>query len=139
MRDVLCLKCGKVYADLCVCKNGFTKEMRNRFLTEAMGKCWHLIGESASGSGFYECRCGKVFALNEYASCNDENDFSTWEGFGKLWEWAQEQEWWRAFALSFGNVHYDWLFRQDTIHPDRFADALYEFLKEVALATEEEK
>lgn len=56
---------------------------------------------------------------------NSNIDFSTWEGFGKLWEWAKKQEWW----------HKEFLYKQymgdlKLIHPDRFADAVYTFLTE---------
>ena len=48
-------------------------------------------------------------------------DFSTWEGFGKLWEWAIEQEWWYEFWIE-----------QEWSKPNlkNFANAIYKFLKE---------
>lgn len=63
------------------------------------------------------------------------NDFSTWQSFGKLWEWAQEQEWWVTFTDDyygprrpdrnvslFFDVNY-------IIHPNNFANAVYDYLK----------
>jgi hypothetical protein len=56
--------------------------------------------------------------------------FSTWEGFGKLWEWAQKQGWWNSFIDAGGmDCSKDRLFPVAGIHPNRFADALYELLK----------
>ena len=85
----------------------------NKYLTEAMGECWHegpLEGRL--------CSCGSM-----WLHCLDMNiDFFTWEGFGKLKEWAEVQKWWGDF-------------QEDTImwllvNPERFATAIYEFLKE---------
>lgn len=52
----------------------------------------------------------------------DQEDFSTWEGFGKLWEWAKVQEWWGTFIIQ---KQFIWL---DIIHPDRFANAVAKYL-----------
>lgn len=45
---------------------------------------------------------------------------STWSMFGKLWEWAIQQSWWKDFLF------YKTLSR--LIHPDRFADAIARYL-----------
>lgn len=95
---------------------------RDKFLTEAMGECWH---ESTTYSGTVGCasiwcpKCKKLFNKTNFI------DFSIWKGFGKLWEWAQGQEWWSIF--------WDLIARQPNpaewfIHPDRFADAVHKFL-----------
>ena len=65
------------------------------------------------------------------------NDFSTWQGFGKLWEWAIKQEWWQSFGdtvVYADHVDFDVTIcnLEHFIHPDRFADAVYAFLKESA-------
>ena len=55
-------------------------------------------------------------------------DFSTWEGFGLLWEWARKQEWWkREFSIKF-TENERWV---DDMHinPEKFAMAIYNFLK----------
>lgn len=103
-------------------------EDRDKFLTEQMGEFWH---ERLTG---YDCSCGGKIYWNQ---CNNIG-FSTWEGFGKLWEWAQKQEWFENFRV-FNHYHDDednylesrhdvaeWL-----IDPDRFADTVYKYLKEV--------
>jgi hypothetical protein len=104
-------------------------EERDKFLTEAMGECWH---EHLVKTGTFSTLCNKCLAHVT------NNDFSTWPGFGKLWEWAQKQEWFNIFMLGKG-----WLIWPETqspfmvqqsyfnlIHPDRFADVLFAFLKE---------
>ena len=98
---------------------------RDKFLTEAMGECWHE--QHIKNDKHIWCICGEEFTrgcdLREHIAWRVEN-FSTWEGFGKLWEWAPKQEWWQDW---FGNNYIRiWYF----IDPDRFADAVYEFLKE---------
>ena len=55
-------------------------------------------------------------------------DFSTWEGFGKLWEWCTKiasPNLFEAMGISFNGD----MIIQDIINPDKFADAVYEFLK----------
>ena len=86
---------------------------RDKFLTEAMGECWH----QRQRHGTY------LYYKNNY--------ISTWQGFGKLWEWAEDQKWWDEFVdkdlVSRG--HKPWLFPLGWINPNNFANALYEFLK----------
>lgn len=69
---------------------------------------------------------------------NQEINFDTWEGFGKLWKWAQEQSWFFKFCFQLtkkhkskqrmtgmtGMIHSGW------IKPSTFANAIYEYLKE---------
>ncbi len=124
---------------------GETKIERNKFLTEVMGGCWHEeyrymydIADSPKKKALQgefsetmwdivnnQLACEKCLS---FWGCGNSNvDFSTWEGFGKLWEWAKQQSWWVDFnvylALQDDSiVHY--------IHPDKFADAVYEYLKE---------
>ena len=110
--------------------------MRDKYLTEAMGECWHIfklipyVGHQCINFAPIKCeKCGvKTISENE----NDKFiDFSTWEGFGKLWEWAQQQEWWKEFSyqdsVRYKMAKYD---PYNIINPDRFSDALYTYLKE---------
>ena len=111
---------------------------RDKFLTEAMRECWH---EKAMRTGiFYACdECGgRLLSLGNSPLRPSRSDFSAPEGFFKLWNWAIEQKWWssrnnnlgrKGFCESIDNLHYNWLMRQDLIHPDRFANAIYEFLQ----------
>lgn len=58
-------------------------------------------------------------------SINENNSFSNWNGFGKLWEWTEKQEWFKDFWATIKDT------KQQYINPDRFANAMYEFLKEM--------
>jgi len=110
---------------------------RDKFLTEAMGECWHneyrQIGQTFEDryETFVCLSCNKASA---YSPSLPRNNFSTWEGFGKLWEWAVKQEWWHNFQLhylkgTFG-VSPDF-FRKRLINPDKLANAIYEFIQDM--------
>lgn len=91
---------------------------RDKFLTEAMDECWLSEEELTFCSS-----CGQEWRCN--------TDFTTWEGFGKLWEWAQPQKWWGNFkAWSKGVEAVSMPINEQLIHPDNFAEAVYKFLKE---------
>lgn len=57
----------------------------------------------------------------------DIENFSTWEGFGRLFEFCQKQEWKKEFFERLDYWHDD---LNDIINPNRFADAVYAYLKE---------
>jgi hypothetical protein len=98
---------------------------RDKFLTEQMGECWHDLFRHCSKCAAYCRKCQKEIY-------EEQNNFSTWEGFGKLWEWAQKQEWWREFHNQFLSTPWkvSKLMNTDLVHPDRFADAVYEYLRQ---------
>ena len=100
---------------------------RDRFLTEAMGECWHE--EDDAFPNRYVC----IHCKRSWPFGIPINNFPAWTGFGKLWEWAKEQDWWERFT----NYNFVAFYSHDSrgidlqlIHPDRFADAVYTFLKE---------
>jgi len=101
------------------------KEERDKFLTEAIGECWHWADENILDSTrkwiiCHTCNdCGKAWTCR--------NDFSTWEGFGKLWEWTQQQSWKDDLLVKILCESQNWV--KELIHPDRFADAVYNYLK----------
>jgi hypothetical protein len=106
---------------------------RDKFLTEQMGECWHDGEPFFTNNVIYCPKCHK-----NLKAINEENDFSTWEGFGKLWEWAQKQnmEWQCRFndycfkLLGYrGGCSYEYIPKL-IINPDRFADTVYAYLKE---------
>jgi hypothetical protein len=116
-------------------------EERNKYLTEKMGVCWHEWDWQRSSTGMPSVHapmwCSKC---KSYSNGKDVcRDFDTWVGFGLLWEWANKQEWFWLFTCKqmfsenadapFEKVDDDGNFHKDIIHPTRFADALYEFLK----------
>ena len=99
---------------------------RDKFLTEAMGEQWHEnTGEVAGNNviGFTLCSCGKWWGQ---FGCLENTNFSAWTGFGMLWEWAQEKRWWHKFAADYLDGYMEF---EKYIHPDRFANAIYEHLK----------
>lgn len=89
---------------------------RDKFLTEAMGEEWH----KCDGWDFYcdQCESGTPMSA----------DFSTWEGFGKLWNFCMNQEWFHDLnhKLESESVTYN----RKWVNPDIFADAVYNYLKE---------
>ena len=109
---------------------------RDKFLTEAMGECWHdVMDATLDGYPVLQCSKCKVYVgdMSEVEYINRTN-FSSWEGFGKLWEWSQKQEWWgyfvhKQYCKKGKQLTVDELL-QNLINPDRFADAIYAYLKE---------
>lgn len=109
---------------------------RDKRLTEAMGECWHEVKlPNFTGIGHVECRkCGLV---HNYLLDEDWHpDFSTWERFGKLFAWFIQQPWKKELAKKIGTVICDcdecgdFDINVHWINPDRFADAVDEFLRE---------
>ena len=98
------------------------KEERDRFLTEAMGACWHaydlekpMMTYSLIG---YVCeRCNNFILAN--------NDFSTAEDFAKLWKWTAAQEFLGDFTARSGSLLAD-----GSMSRDEVADALYALLRD---------
>lgn len=84
---------------------------RDKYLTEAMGFAYSFCSQQNYENGF---------------------DCSTWEGFGKLWNWSQKQVWWAhfLFILNYEADNYYQIIPAYVIHPDMFADAVYNYLKE---------
>jgi hypothetical protein len=107
---------------------------RNEYLNEKLFKwCipqWKIDSEwnGVEREYFRRCMiCGK--SEYEHSLRNPLIDFSTWEGFGKLWEKCNEQDWWKELEYYldlnsgiFLNVMY--------ISPDTFSNAVFKFLKE---------
>jgi hypothetical protein len=108
------------------CKYRANKSMseRDKFLTEQMGECWHKPEDKPH---FARCiYCDSVTYEN--------TSFSTPDGFFKLWNWAQKQGWYKSlkrFVLEKRSDMASYQIIPDhLIHPDRFADAAYKYLKE---------
>lgn len=92
---------------------------RDKFLTEAIGCLWHQqIYPDNGGSAM--CSCGSPAHCCYYVK-ND--DFSTWTGFGKLWEWSSVQPWW-------ADTYPDGMIPEMFIQPDVLSTAVYQYLKE---------
>ena len=114
------------------------KTERDTFLTEAMGNCYH---ENVFGmhyteySGKYPDHVAKCTKCGEFSKHN--TNFSTWQGFGILWEWVQEQSWrehflWKRdpFRTTLPRRGYGPPCTFYEFTHDKLADMLYEYLKE---------
>lgn len=90
---------------------------RDKFLTKVMGECWHkseLFIDDYHDQVDWRCAYCTITNLNN-------NDFSTWAGFGKLLTWCKEQD---DEFLCKNEMCLAYL------TPDRFATAVYNYLKE---------
>lgn len=100
---------------------------RDKFLTEEMDECYHEGFRSHGCSDAIRCnKCGGDFYQNL--------DFSTWDSFGKLYEWSIMQTWWYDFfwnKLHNINPSYGRDFNYFNIKPDRFANLLYDYLRNI--------
>lgn len=100
---------------------------RDRFLTEALGLCWHEFPTPINNFAPPCSKCnGSPLKLNIL--------FSSWHGFGILWEWASKKEWWQKFGDFIYSKYYNGdlditiCMLEYFINPDKFADVIYEFL-----------
>ncbi len=100
-------------------------EKENRFLTEAMGECWHIWELKLFGVHKATCKKCGLQQTEEW-----QNDFFTREGFGKLWEWAQKQKWWNNFILGLYQVYdtEDVFNVLEKVGPALLATSLYNYL-----------
>ena len=119
-------------------------EERDKYLTEAFSECYsHILIEVDNVISCY--KCGLEFgygtlddSIYEWYSDTPPYDFSTWEHFGVLFRWCQRQDWWHSeFTMWLeyeeidGHKHCAGSFIQESmVDPNRFADAVYDFLKE---------
>lgn len=110
------------------------KEDRDWFLTEAIGECTHNFVEVAHGyrTTTYMCdKCHFEVVINDDTQLmitemwKYVNNFSTWNGFGKLFEFSKKQIWWREFKEI---IIENGMISEDIINPDKFANRIYEFL-----------
>ena len=99
---------------------------QNKYLTEAMGDCWHDWDGKTSWSVKDMCRCGA------HPACHlKPPNFSTWEGFGKLWAWARKQDWWDV-SFIYDMIEDDsqkGMVYEELINPENFARAVVDFLQ----------
>jgi hypothetical protein len=95
---------------------------RNRFLTLAMGECWHSF---ELGCPVYTCKGGGFICglCRDFVVAN--NDFATEEDFSKLWSWIQTVPELREWASESGEA----LLLSDHAGRRAFADRVYEFLR----------
>ena len=88
--------------------------MRDKFLTEAMGECWH---ETDWGQTICK-HCRRTNDPRYFDFDTQNSTFSTWEGFGKLVGYMNEH-------------HLPWMVSNMTLallDPDKFATQVYNYL-----------
>lgn len=124
-------------------------ENRDKLLTETMGLKYHRIIECRHDSPLSGrvlssiCMCGRKIedSRGNKRECYANQDFSTPQGFFKLFNFATKQEWWNEFieqswqSLKSGEFQPDWVddqigIRLDFINPDNLANAIFSYLKE---------
>lgn len=101
----------------------------DKTLTKAIGRCYHewihADGWLSKGDQCTLCTQYRDEVISERV------DFSTWEGFGILLEWAKKQSWWYTFIgiSQDGLAHDDWeALAIELVNPSAFAIAIYEEL-----------
>lgn len=120
--------------------------MRDKFLTETMGgklvNCCTVeleneldidetcVRQENSEYLITDCTYGKDGEKPEECKYWQQRfidgsiDFSTWIGFGKLWGFSTKQDWWIDFMTEYGFMEFI-----EYINPDKFADAIYEYMQ----------
>lgn len=95
----------------------------SKFLTEAMGECWHEWPDRSTP-------CVKCGQRSSMSTIGMHDNFLTWGGFGKLWKWANKQEWWGQFLHERieDDIQKGMIFLE-LIHPENFAKAVVGFLQ----------
>ena len=115
---------------------------RDKYLTEAMGQCWHEPPGTPIHTEHGLVMCSKChqwcsIVANE-CPIPKNNNFSTWDGFGILWEWIIKQSWYWHFDCylmyapsghEFTPNDSDGYLHKNYLDPDKFANAVYKYLK----------
>lgn len=99
----------------------------------------------------YLDRMGK--SVEDITEILRQQDYSTWDGFGSLFQWAKEQDWWLDFLQENGMVlekkgeneddnstiteTFEY-FPVNLLDPDEFADAIVAFLDDLEEQKEKE-
>lgn len=108
---------------------------RDKFLCEVvLGECWHEMEHGYHPTlPRYEC----IHCHERISVIFHNPDFSTPAGFFKLWTKCKEKEWWYDFKNKYfytstviQKLKITWLEFYINEDRDRFADAVYEFMKE---------
>ena len=105
---------------------------RDHFLTEVvLEECWHEGTGGGYSPSHYVCiKCNEIIATNKLPYPFNP-DFSSPDGFFKLWNACKEKEWWVKFIKDYTTFADFKIARTlELIHPDRFADVVCWFLEE---------
>ena len=103
---------------------------KDQFIFEALkedGDCWHIWKYINGFRKCTKCRWMPEAKQDKYNFGEHNPDFTTWEGFGKLWEAIGGI---RGHFLFGGRPKGGDYYQQilDLIHPTRFRDAIADFL-----------
>lgn len=114
---------------------------REKFLNELLGKCWHEWKEIGRWDGIERgyidvcTKCGlEEHTLKMYGA--EVIDFSTWEGFGKLWVFIKKQNWYINFVFKIlwsGYSPYPSSIMDipdKYINPNELANAVFKYFRE---------
>lgn len=129
-------------------KLGVSRLERDKFLTKALGKCWHEWEDNpVAGIGLRcknpECTYHKLDQSKTGTNIllmGLEGSFSTWDGFGRLKAWIDQQPWapdfWYEFMgldtvpLDNGPYPEHAMEAAKEMEPEALANYLYQSLKE---------
>jgi hypothetical protein len=100
---------------------------RDKFLTEAMGECWHEWVETNDEWGELYCSKCNTMMSDCLKFVDTFHKYSEWDGFGKLITWVRQQEWYERFHVETNGSIESW--RNYLIDPDELACAVYVYLK----------
>ena len=116
-----------------------TSQEKDRYIHERMRWCWHESPLRGGSDGYGNCwvnySCVHCGYKHNFLKGPLNLDLTTWEGFGKLWEACQTQEWWLSDDF-FASLDDEILLRQRKvdmnifINPTRFRDAVYNYFQE---------
>lgn len=92
---------------------------RDKFLTKLMGECYHEICYNG---------CCKYCGAHNFIT----NDFSSWEGFGKLLGFVKGQDYWLDLVetLEYNQGQLGFRTFVEQLEANRFADFVYWYMKE---------
>jgi len=95
---------------------------KDQFIFEKLEMgCWH---RGKRGQRWECAKCGAYRDSLDGAIIDKNPSFSTWEGFGKLWEAVRKTDWWEEFKISPhpATIH------ECLINPTPFRNELADFL-----------
>lgn len=107
-------------------------EELNNFLTETIGECAH-DWETRWAKPTKCLKCG-LEAKEPFDILYLTTRFNEWKGFGKLWEWANKQEWWHSqfehwLICDWKNSKQYGMVKSEMVNPENFARAVADFLQ----------
>lgn len=111
-----------------------------KYLTEAMGNCWHTwsgdrkpFSVKVSGTtrrlDHHKCtKCGVSIFYSGMSAHATNSTFTTWSDFGRLFTWAKEQRWWIDFILDQkpGVISFC-----ELLTPEELPNRVYKFLRKI--------